>query len=545
MPEQVHQAIEELPGASMDSSELMALPDINLWDFADEIPDAEIDVSLDTDPGAPGFDTSQLLALPEIDLWSRERSTNSTSEEPNSSLTKEPQPDTVAIDIQSDLPDPPTVDPPKFQPVAEPIVAHRELAVIPPFASPPPFSRTASLQTAPPAQMANYQQTQSQRHSAFQVESQQDVAESIQAKPLPSAQSFGVPENQPAVVDASVVTPAPVAPISAPLLAAESNAPTRVHSALTAPIPTDVELPRYDAMYVMEQPSVDQSRIPGGPSNVPHPSSGSAAAGHPAEPRLLAIDHSRVERVDYQAETQSESLAPSTVPGSFPSISQWTEPKQIQSTLKTMALLAIVSLAPAVLLMTTSFVRISVVLSLLRQALGTQMLPSNQMVTSLSLFLSLLVMFPTWKQVYDEAVVPYSGGGANMTAEEAWATGVAPVRKFMSNQIERAGNTEDVLLFYNYLPNSNGTPQYYEDVPIHVLLPAFMVSELKVAFLIGFQIFIPFLVLDLVVSSLTVSTGMMMLPPATISLPLKLILFVLVDGWHLVIGMLLQSFALG
>ena len=237
-----------------------------------------------------------------------------------------------------------------------------------------------------------------------------------------------------------------------------------------------------------------------------------------------------------------------TAPSILPSISDWTEPEQIQSTVKTIAFLAIVSLAPAVLLMTTSFVRISVVLSLLRQALGTQMLPSNQMVTSLSMFLSLLVMLPTWKQVYDDSIMPYSSSEIEMTAEQAWVAGVAPVRKFMSDQIDRAGNAEDVMLFYQYLPDTDGTPQtpqYYEDVPLHVLLPAFMVSELKTAFLIGFQIFIPFLILDLVVSSLTVSTGMMMLPPATISLPLKLILFVLVDGWHLVAGMLLQSFGAG
>ena len=109
-------------------------------------------------------------------------------------------------------------------------------------------------------------------------------------------------------------------------------------------------------------------------------------------------------------------------------------------------------------------------------------------------------MLPTWKQVYDDSIMPYSSSETEMTAEQAWVAGVAPVRKFMSDQIDRAGNAEDVMLFYQYLPDTDGTPQtpqYYEDVPLHVLLPAFMVSELKTAFLIGFQIFIPFLILDL------------------------------------------------
>ena len=151
-------------------------------------------------------------------------------------------------------------------------------------------------------------------------------------------------------------------------------------------------------------------------------------------------------------------------------------------------------------------------------------------------------MAPVWKQVYFDAIVPYTDEASQMTAAEAWEVGVLPVRQFMSQQIELADNTEDVLLFCDYLADSQPVPETYADVPLQVLLPAFMLSELKTAFLIGFQIYLPFLILDLVVSSVTVSMGMIMLPPSIVSLPLKLLLFVLVDGWQLVVGMLLQSF---
>ena len=203
-------------------------------------------------------------------------------------------------------------------------------------------------------------------------------------------------------------------------------------------------------------------------------------------------------------------------------------------------LLTVISLAPALLLMTTCFVRIVVVLGLLRQALGTAQLPSSQVVTSIALFMTLLVMWPVWNKVYTEAIVPYTSH--EITLQQAWDSGVKPVRGFMSAQIERTGNSNDVWLFYKYLPEGTPAPSSYDDVPLVVLLPAFMLSELKTAFLIGFQIYLPFLVVDLVVASVTISMGMMMLPPVLVSLPLKLLLFVLVDGWHLVVGMLLESF---
>ncbi|QDU29150.1 Flagellar biosynthetic protein FliP precursor [Anatilimnocola aggregata] len=226
---------------------------------------------------------------------------------------------------------------------------------------------------------------------------------------------------------------------------------------------------------------------------------------------------------------------------------QFTSPKKLSGSLQIMLLLTILSLAPAILLMTTSFVRIVVVLGLLRQALGTQQLPPSQVMTALALFMSLLVMTPTWNEVYQQAVKPYSEGRIT-NPEDAFNAGVMPIKRFMSRQIELAGNSDDVWLFYDYLPaeqRRSQPPQSYDEVPLQAILPAFMLSELKIAFLIGFQIYLPFLILDMVVSSVTISMGMMMLPPVIISLPLKLLLFVLVDGWTLIVSMLLSSFGTG
>ena len=211
------------------------------------------------------------------------------------------------------------------------------------------------------------------------------------------------------------------------------------------------------------------------------------------------------------------------------------------SSVKIAILLATLSLAPAIILMTTSYVRIIVVLTLLRQAFGSQQLPSTQILTALSLFVTFLVMAPTWNQIKTEAVDPYSSG--EIAWEAAWHRGLVPVKQFMSRQIEIADNEDAVAMFYRYLPHQTGAkPESLQQVPVNVLLPAYLVSELKVAFLLGFQIYLPFLIVDLVVSAVTVSMGMVMLPPTMVSFPMKLILFVLVDGWNLVISMLLQSF---
>lgn len=222
-----------------------------------------------------------------------------------------------------------------------------------------------------------------------------------------------------------------------------------------------------------------------------------------------------------------------------------TSPEQLPSTLKYVALITVISLAPALFLMTTSFVRIVVVLSLLRQALGIGQTPSTQVVTGLALFMTILVMTPVWTEVHRDAIVPYTESEGEMEWKDAWERGVQPVKRFMCRQIDLADNADDIMMFYRYLPEEQrvAEPKTYDDVPIQVILPAFLISELKVAFMIGFMIFLPFLVVDLIVSSVTVSMGMVMLPPSMISLPMKLVLFVIVDGWTLVVGMLLQSFA--
>ncbi len=217
------------------------------------------------------------------------------------------------------------------------------------------------------------------------------------------------------------------------------------------------------------------------------------------------------------------------------------------SSVKIAVLLAALSLAPALILMTTCYVRVVVVLTLLRQAFGAQQLPSTQILTALSLFVTFLVMAPTWNEIKTQAIDPYTQTDSQMTFDEAFQEAVIPVKQFMARQIRLAKNEESVGMFYRYLPKETGSqptppPTSIDDVPLNVLMPAFLVSELKVAFLLGFQVYLPFLIVDLVVSSVTVSMGMVMLPPTMVSFPLKLILFVMVDGWTLVVGMLMQSF---
>lgn len=253
-----------------------------------------------------------------------------------------------------------------------------------------------------------------------------------------------------------------------------------------------------------------------------------------------------------------ENPAPSLLPN-VGGPEDWTSPQRLSSTLQVMLMLTVISLAPAVLLMTTSFVRIVVVLGLLRQALGTQQLPPSQVITSVALFVTLLLMAPVWQASYEEGIKPYTEGTIGL--EAAFARGAEPIRRFMADQIDRTENEDDVFMFLRYLPaeaalidaaveRGEAGPAYaYYDagegerlVPLQALLPAFMLSELKTAFLIGFQIYLPFVILDIVVASVTISMGMLMLPPVLISLPFKLLLFVLLDGWRLVIEMLLNSF---
>lgn len=239
------------------------------------------------------------------------------------------------------------------------------------------------------------------------------------------------------------------------------------------------------------------------------------------------------------ASTPSSSSSTSSA---LPSWESWTSPEHLSGNLRLVLVMAALSLAPALLLMSTCYVRIIVVLSLLRQALGSQQLPPNQVTTALAMFLTALIMWPVWSKVHTDAIEPYTNPDTKMTAEDAWTAGVKPVREFMSHQIHHSGNRDDVLLFLDYLPPQEKPVESYADVPLQALLPAFLLSELKVAFSIGFRVYLPFVIIDLVVSSITMALGWVMVPPSTISLPLKLIMFVLVDGWHLVVEMLLMSF---
>jgi flagellar biosynthetic protein FliP len=198
-------------------------------------------------------------------------------------------------------------------------------------------------------------------------------------------------------------------------------------------------------------------------------------------------------------------------------------------------LLTILSLVPAILMMVTSFVRIAIVLSFVRNAIGAQQMPPNQVLVGLSLFLTLFVMAPTWQRINTEALQPYMTN--QMPADVAFDKGSQPLREFMFKQVRE----RDLALFIQVggLPQ----PNTQADVPTYALVPAFMISELKTAFQMGFLIMVPFLVIDIVISSVLMSMGMMMLPPASISLPFKLLLFVMADGWHLIVRSLVTSFS--
>lgn len=209
-------------------------------------------------------------------------------------------------------------------------------------------------------------------------------------------------------------------------------------------------------------------------------------------------------------------------------------PQQTATVLKIIGLLTVLSLAPSILIMMTSFVRVVIVLSFLRQAIGTQVLPPNQLVIGLALFLTAFIMAPVWKGIHAEALLPYLD--KKMEGKDALAYSESAVRNFMFKQTR----DKDLGLFVK-LSNLE-TPKKRADVPTYLLIPAFMISELKTAFQIGFMIYIPFLILDMVVAAVLMAMGMMMLPPVIISLPFKLILFVLVDGWQLIVGSLVKSF---
>lgn len=215
-------------------------------------------------------------------------------------------------------------------------------------------------------------------------------------------------------------------------------------------------------------------------------------------------------------------------------LDQALAPERLSTSLTLLLLLTVLSLAPALVVMVTSFTRLVVVLSFLRHALGTQQMPPNQVLIALSLFLTFFIMSPVWQEIQTKAVQPYVE--QRVTGEEAVQRGLQPLKIFMCKQTRE----KDLALFLSIMQSSR--PKNIQDTPITAVVPAFMISELRTAFEIGFLLFLPFLIIDMVVASVLLSMGMMMLPPVMISLVFKVLLFVLVDGWNILVGSLIRSF---
>jgi len=226
--------------------------------------------------------------------------------------------------------------------------------------------------------------------------------------------------------------------------------------------------------------------------------------------------------------------APVTIPKVGIEITPSKNPKDVATTIQILIILTILTLAPAILMLMTSFTRIIIVLSFLRQALGTQQIPPNQIIIGLALFMTFFIMKPVGVEIYDKAWKPYVDNKINI--EKALDEAIKPVRKFMFKQTRE----KDLALFI-FLSKTK-RPKNQDEVPTTALIPAFVISELKTAFTVGFLIYIPFLIIDMIVASTLMSMGMLMLPPVMISLPFKLLLFILVDGWHLISRALVISF---
>ncbi len=233
-------------------------------------------------------------------------------------------------------------------------------------------------------------------------------------------------------------------------------------------------------------------------------------------------------------ETQSTEDESYSGAGLSIDINTGSEGNSLTSTLQILLLLTVISLAPSILIMVTSFTRIVIVMHFIRTAIGTQTAPPNQVLVGLSLFLTFFVMSPVFSQINTDAIQPLQAG--EITTEQAIEAGLDPVREFMFDNTR----AKDLNLFLDMA--GIDSIETYEEIPTTVLVPAFMISELRTAFIIGFLIYLPFIVIDMVVSSTLMSMGMMMLPPTTVSLPFKILLFVLADGWNLVIGSLVKSF---
>lgn len=206
------------------------------------------------------------------------------------------------------------------------------------------------------------------------------------------------------------------------------------------------------------------------------------------------------------------------------------------SVLQMLLVLTVIALAPSILIMLTSFTRIVIVMHFTRAAIGTQTVPPNQVIVGLSLFLTIFIMSPTFGEIYESAILPLSKN--EISAEEAYNTGVKPLRTFMLKQT----STKDLDTFLAIAGYEEASVTSEDDITMQVLVPSFIISELRIAFIIGFLIYLPFVVIDMVVSSTLMSMGMMMLPPTTISAPFKILLFVMADGWNLIIGSLMTTF---
>ncbi len=280
------------------------------------------------------------------------------------------------------------------------------------------------------------------------------------------------------------------------------------------------------------------------------PASAQDLIGPPAPGQALSTDTLPVSPAGARAMTADPTtINPASVldqagrmlPGADP------DAPGLSAAINIMVLLTVITLVPSIMLATTCFVRIMIVLGLLRQAIGTQTLPPGQVITALALFMTLMVMSPTLERIWNEAIVPYQNGEIR-DYDTLWVQARQPMRDFMFDQIEATGNWSSLYMVLNYrgeIDISDPGSLTRADVDTASLIPAFMLSELKTAFLMGFRVYLPFLVIDMVIASLLISMSMMMLPPVLISLPFKLLMFVLVDGWTLVVGSLLTSFKVG
>jgi flagellar biosynthesis protein FliP len=245
---------------------------------------------------------------------------------------------------------------------------------------------------------------------------------------------------------------------------------------------------------------------------------------------LVFIMMSAILTVFFHAAYAADIVLPSFHVG----IEKGEGPGDVSLLLQIVLFLTVISLAPAILILMTSFTRLAVVLAFLRSALGTQNTPSNQIIIGLSLFLTFFIMTPVWQEINTNALQPYLN--EEISQEIALKTAADPIRQFMFTHTRE----KDLALFVQM--SGTARPENTEDIPTSILIPSFVVSELKTAFIIGFVLYVPFLIIDMVVASVLLSMGMMMLPPILISLPFKLMLFVLVDGWHLLVGSLVKSF---